>query len=129
MENSLNINEFCFRKIEVDFGTVKLLVEKRNIKTIGVESGYIATFENRSERFCNLSECRAGRNIFVGDVVHGCGLSRNMHLRIDTTGFRYFLSVGSDFNKRYFDYTVLSDVGAGCFEVEEYKRSLKIEFH
>lgn len=129
VEYRLHVDKPRLREVELYACTLKLLVEHRYVEPVGVEPGDVASGENRSQILGYLLERRLAGHVGVGDMMHGRGLGRDGYPGIDASGARYLLAVGHDLEYRHFHDTILRDIGAGGFEIEEYYRFVEIEFH
>lgn len=128
-EDGLRIDEFGVLKVRVDSRPMELLVEHRDIKFVAV----VASEVNTREHFCQLRsqllERRAGRHVFVRDVVDRSGFGRNGAFGIDAHAVTLLRAVGKDFDERKFDNAVVEKIDTGRLEVKKHERTLQIEFH
>ena len=128
-EDGLRIDEFGVLKMRVDSRPMKLLVKHRDIEFVAV----VASEVNTREHFCQLRsqllERRAGRHVFVRDVVDRCGFGRNGAFGIDAHAVTLLGAVGKDFDERKFDNAIVEKIDTSRLEVKKHERTLQIEFH
>jgi len=84
VEDDLYVYKFTFCHINIYSGTKKFFGKDRNIKTIGIKSCQIATFNVSGYVFRYFFKSRTICYIGIINTMYSRGCFRNMHFRIDT---------------------------------------------
>jgi hypothetical protein len=119
----LHIHEVAAAEVKVHTGAVKLLVKQRQVEAVAVKTGKITSCEMLGKRFGHHGKRGRIGHIVVSDMVYFGSLGRYRHLGIDATCLDYFRAVGHHFDYRDLNDTVMRDISAGGFQIEENDRT------
>ena len=113
---------------KIPAGAGELFFNAGNVKTVGVESGKVASFEERKDVGGGFRERRTILDYVVRYSVNCSRLRRNRDRGIEKPGFRLFRSIRVYLHRRKFDYAVLTGGHPGGLYVEHDKRTVKFKF-
>ena len=129
MVDYLHIHCIVTAEVDVNLCTQELLGKHGNIEAIGIEACNVAALKIGSNVARHLFEGGAILNILVVNSMHGRRLGGNGHSRVYAHVSRQLVAVGHHLNVAYFHDAVGGNIDTRCFEVEEYNRFFKIQFH
>jgi hypothetical protein len=126
MVDGLHIDKFPLFKVYVDVAAEEFLGQEGNVKTVGVESGQVAPFQEADQVAGYFTEYGSFPDILIGDTVYAGSRRRNRYFRIDAQKPLFLISIGVNLQQGNFHDPVAGNVNPGGFQIDKNQGVLQI---